>query len=62
MAGRRTYVPGLKYFSNLLCRYIQKWQPKLNETLSPTAQTLLEALLEACLALSDALPVEEIGD
>lgn len=59
MAGKRTYIPHLKTISGWLCRYIQRYQDQLNKNLSAPVQTLLANLLEACIALSDALPVDE---
>lgn len=56
MAGTRTYVPTLRIITALVVRYVTRYREKIDANLSPEAQTLLTALLNAALALSDALP------
>jgi hypothetical protein len=58
----RTYIPALLFIMNKLCRYIQKYQSQLNGNLTAPQKVLLEALLAACIALTDSigeLPVED---
>lgn len=57
----RTYIPGLRYFSGVLCRYIQRHQEKLRDNMSEESYTLLTVLLDACIALSDSLGDAEVG-
>ena len=49
----RNYIPTLLFIMNKLCRYIQRYQMQLNENLDTGQQTLLNNLLNACIALTD---------
>lgn len=61
MSRQRTYIPGLKVFANALCRYIQRYSDKLKSRLPAPTGVLLDQLLAACIALSDALPDEPLN-
>lgn len=56
MAGTRTYVPTLRIITALIVRYVTRYRDKIDANLSSEARALLTTLLNAAIALSEALP------
>ena len=55
--SKRTYLPTLQRIAKRLCVYITRNRDTLAANMTPTQVLLLDALVEACMALDAALVI-----
>lgn len=60
--ARRTYVPQIVYLLNRVCKYIARYSDQLQKYLTNPQYSLLQAVVAACVAFTDAYEAPEIGE
>ena len=57
--GVKTYIPRLVYLLELACKYVGRWQFKLEHYLTDEQQLLLDAVVTACQAFVTSVEESE---
>jgi len=53
--AKRTYLPALLYLLNAVCTYIGRRREKINANVGAEGVPLVDAVVEACMALTELL-------